>query len=87
MKKNKEIKKQFFARKDEAIENTFTPKEKKAETVKDEQIKKAKEIEIPTPMDATKEIEISTKGREIVVEPKIVLEIAFSEIVVEVFIF
>ena len=28
-----------------------------------------------------KEIEISTKGREIVVEPKIVLEIAFSEIV------
>uniref|UniRef100_UPI0025D0D667 ATP-dependent DNA ligase n=1 Tax=uncultured Methanobrevibacter sp. TaxID=253161 RepID=UPI0025D0D667 len=34
--------------------------------------------------DATKkmkEIEISTKGREIVVEPKIVLEIAFSEIV------
>ena len=28
-----------------------------------------------------KELEISTKGREIVVEPKIVLEIAFSEIV------
>ena len=28
-----------------------------------------------------KEIEISTKGREIIVEPKIVLEIAFSEIV------
>ena len=28
-----------------------------------------------------KELEISTKGREIIVEPKIVLEIAFSEIV------
>jgi DNA ligase-1 len=28
-----------------------------------------------------KELEISTKGREIKVEPKIVLEIAFSEIV------
>ena len=28
-----------------------------------------------------KEYELSTKGREIVVEPKIVLEVAFSEIV------
>lgn len=57
--KNKEVKKQFFARKDKSIENTVTPKEKKAETVKDEEFKKTKEIEIPTAMDATKEVELS----------------------------
>ena len=43
--------------------------------------KKMKELILAQLPIEKKEYELSTKGREIVVEPKIVLEVAFSEIV------